>query len=49
MSSTVSPSLMHIVVKLSAILEDHAQHALHPEWAAPAVLEDCGFECLDLC
>lgn len=32
------------MVKLSAILEDHTQRALHPEWAAPAVLEDCGLE-----
>lgn len=46
-SGTVSPSVslaLDVVVKLSAILEDHAQRALHPEWAAPAVLEDCGLE-----
>lgn len=35
--------------KLSAILEDHAQQALHPEWAVPAVLEDGGLENLGLC
>lgn len=31
-------------MNLSAILEDHTQRELHPEWAAPAVLEDCGLE-----
>lgn len=43
------PSHIDVVVKLSAILEDHTQRALHPEWAAPAVLEDCGLESLGLC
>lgn len=36
------PSCLEVAVKLSAILEEHAQRVLHPEWAAPAVLEDCG-------
>lgn len=41
-----SSPCLDVVVKLSAILEDHAQRVLHPEWAAPAVLEDCGLESL---